>query len=134
MIDRDRIRELAEKSTSMGCAPPLQAPTAPEGLLEYLEQVEPDVNLIEQIEAKVIETAGRSGRLATADRIGRYRGLQKLAGEHRALQDRAIGALEQARIHDQSERARRRIRGARAARGWPARNSGSCPIAWLGCW
>ena len=46
MIDRNRVRELAEKPAPTGCASPLQAPTAREGLLEYLEEVEPDVELI----------------------------------------------------------------------------------------
>ncbi len=117
MIDRNRVRELAEKPLPATDAPTRQAPTAREALLEYLEEVEPDVEMIERVEAGLMGTTGRSGRLATADGIGRHRGLQKLAGEYRALQERAIGALEQARIHDQMERARRRTRGRKSRPG-----------------
>ncbi len=118
MIDRNKVRKLAEKPPIPD--EPTQPPTPPvqEGLIDFLEAVEPDLARIEKILAtlkgKSGRTAGQFGRLATADPTGRYIGLQTIAEEHRGLQTRAAEALERARTHERNERARRRTRGRKS--------------------
>jgi hypothetical protein len=118
VIDRNRVRELAEKTLSPDGQPPAQAPSARQSLIEFLNEIEPDLKLMERVLAALKEASGRAagqfGRLAAADPTGRYLGLKIVAEEQRALQDRAADALEQARIHERLERARRRTRGRKS--------------------
>ncbi len=118
MIDRNRVRELAEKPLSPASPSPAQTPSAGQSLIEFLNEVEPDLALMERVLATLKEASGRPaghfGRLAAADPTGRYVGLKIIAEEHRALQARAVAALEQARIHERLERARRRVRGRKS--------------------
>jgi hypothetical protein len=116
VIDRNRVRELAEKVPSPEA--PAQAPSARQGLIEFLDGIEPDLKSMERVLASLREASGRPagqfGKLAAADPKGRYLGLKIIAEEQRALQGRAADALEQARIHDRLERARRRTRGRKS--------------------
>ena len=118
MIDRDRVRELAEKPVSPASPDYPQAPPARQSLIEFLREVEPDLKLMERASAALKEASGRPagqfGRLAAADPTGRYVGLKTIAEEQRALLDRAADALEQARIHERQERVQRRTRGRKS--------------------
>jgi hypothetical protein len=118
VIDRNRVRELADKSPSPEGPPPAQAPAARRGLIEFLNEIEPDLNLMERALAALKEASGRPagqfGRLAAADPTRRYLGLKIFAEGQRALQDRAADALVQARIHERLERTRRRTRGRKS--------------------
>jgi hypothetical protein len=118
VIDRNRVRELAEKPLSPASPRPSPAASARQSLIEFLNEVEPDLELMERILATLRGASGRPagqfGRLAAADPTGRYVGLKVIAEEHRALLARAADALEQARIHERLERVRRRTRGRKS--------------------
>jgi hypothetical protein len=118
VIDRNRVRELAEKPVSPASTSPSQAASAQQSLFDFLKQVEPDLDQIDRVMTALREASGRAagqfGRLAAADPTGRYVGLKTMAEEQRALLDRAADALVQARIHDRLERARRRTRGRKS--------------------
>jgi hypothetical protein len=118
VIDRNRVRELAEKAPPPDGPLPAQAPSPRQGLIEFLDAIEPDLKLMERVLASMKDAssrpAGQFGRLAAADPTGRFVGLKTMAEGQRALQDRAADALAQARIHERLERVRRRTRGRKS--------------------
>ena len=118
VIDRERVRKLAEKPLSPESSPPPNREFPRQALIEFLNEVEPDLKSMERMLSALKEAAGRPAgqfeRLAAADGTGRYLGLRIIAEEQRALQARASDALEQARIHERLERARRRTRGRKS--------------------
>ncbi|MGP0065874.1 MAG: hypothetical protein ACLQGP_20005 [Isosphaeraceae bacterium] len=117
MIDRNRVRELADKPVSPDSPPP-ESPAPRQGLIEFLDGVEPDLKLMERGLASLRDAAsrpaGQFGRLAATDPTGRFVGIKTMADGQRALQARAADALAQARIHDRLERTRRRTRGRKS--------------------
>ena len=118
VIDRDRIRKVAEKTTSADDPSTTPVLSTRQSLIEFLTDIEPDLKQMEKVLVDLKEAsrrpAGRFGKLASADSTGRYLGVRIVAAEQRALQGRAAECLEQARLHDRIERARRRTRGRKS--------------------
>ena len=84
MIDRNKVRKLAEKPPIPDDPTQPPSPTVQESLIEFLNAVEPDLVRIEKVLAalkgKSGRTAGQFGRLATADPTGR---LYRVADDRR---------------------------------------------------